>query len=100
MEITAAYLSGFLKEDIYIVQLEGSQERGKEHLVCHLKRSLYSLTQSGRQWRDCFDTFMKHYPLLHSKCDMCALPSKQNNICWYLHRQHANCQGSRGNNCI
>ena len=45
MDITSAYLNGVLEEDIYMHQPEGCLEEGKEHLVCHLKRSLYALSQ-------------------------------------------------------
>ena len=49
MDIASAFLNSTLKEDIYIFQPEGMQERGKEYLVCHLKRSLYGLKQSERE---------------------------------------------------
>jgi hypothetical protein len=39
-----------LEEDIYMVQPEGFVEPGKEHLVCHLKKSLYGLKQRPHQW--------------------------------------------------
>lgn len=71
MDITAAYLNGTLKEDIYMYQPEGCKEKGKEHLVCHLKRSLYGLKQSGREWNKCFDSFLKDFGLLRSKSDPC-----------------------------
>lgn len=71
MDITAAYLNGTLKEDIYMLQPEGMQQQGKEHLVCHLKRSLYGLKQAGREWNECFDTFLKEFGLLRSKSDPC-----------------------------
>lgn len=71
MDITAAYLNGTLNEDIFMFQPEGCKEEGKEHLVCHLKRSLYGLKQSGREWNKCFDTFLKDFGLLRSKSDPC-----------------------------
>jgi hypothetical protein len=43
MDINAAYFNGTLNEGIYMSQPEGTAEKGKEHLVCHLKRSLYGL---------------------------------------------------------
>jgi hypothetical protein len=39
-------------------QPEGFIVPGKEDLVCKLKRSLYGLKQSPRQWYKRFDTFM------------------------------------------
>ena len=42
-------------------QPEGFQVKGKENLVCRLKKSLYGLKQAPRQWYKKFDAFMlKH----------------------------------------
>ena len=41
-----------------MTQLEGFKEPEKEHLVCLLKKSLYGLKQSPRQWYKRFDTFI------------------------------------------
>ena len=50
MDVKTAFLNGKLKEDIFMHQPEGFIEPGKEHLVCHLKRSIYGLKQSRRCW--------------------------------------------------
>ena len=50
MDVKTAFLNGKLKEDIFMRQPEGFIEPGKEHLVCHLKRSIYGLKQSPRCW--------------------------------------------------
>lgn len=71
MDITAAYLNGVLEEDIYMAQPEGCIERGNEHLVCHLKRSLYGLRQSGRIWNTCLNDFLTSYGLRRSNADPC-----------------------------
>ena len=46
MDVTTAFLNGELKEDIYMNQPEGHAEKGKELLVCKLKKSLYGQRQS------------------------------------------------------
>lgn len=59
MDVIAAFLNGKLKEQIYMQQPPGFEEPGKEHLVCLLKRSLYGLKQSSRQWYEEIDTYLQ-----------------------------------------
>jgi hypothetical protein len=46
----AASLNTSLKEDIYMHQLQGFEAPGEEDKVIHLKRAIYGLRQSGREW--------------------------------------------------
>jgi len=50
MDVSSAFLNGDLDEEIYMAQPEGFAAQGQEHLVCRLKKSLYGLKQSPRQW--------------------------------------------------
>ena len=45
-----AYLNASLKENIYMRQPRGFEAPGEEDKVIHLKRAIYSLRQSGREW--------------------------------------------------
>jgi hypothetical protein len=49
MDVSSSFLNGSLDEEIYMAQPEGFAAPGQEHLVCHLKKSLYDLKQSPGQ---------------------------------------------------
>ena len=52
MDVKTAFLNGELDEEIYMTQHMGFEVKGQERKVCKLKRSIYGLKQSSRQW--CF----------------------------------------------
>ena len=50
MDVKTTFLHGYLEEEIYMKQLEGFTMKGKEELVCKLKKYLYGIKQSPRMW--------------------------------------------------
>lgn len=58
MDVKTAFLHGDLKEELYMTQPEGFIVKGKEGLVCKLKKSLYGLKQAPKKWYKKFDSFM------------------------------------------
>ncbi|WVZ00881.1 hypothetical protein V8G54_026950 [Vigna mungo] len=72
LDVKTTFLHGDLKEEIYMKQLEGFEEPGKEHLVCRLKKSLYGLKQAPRQWYKKFDSFMIQHNFKKTSADHCV----------------------------
>lgn len=66
-----AFLHGYLDEQIYMQQPEGFKEPNKEEYVCLLKKSLYGLKQSPKQWYKRFDLFMVSHGYTHCEYDRC-----------------------------
>ena len=72
LDVKTAFLHGELEEDIYMQQLEGFTTSGKEDYVFLLKRSLYGLKLSPRQWYKRFDSFIISHDFKRSSFDSCV----------------------------
>ncbi|KAH9670351.1 hypothetical protein KPL70_016951 [Citrus sinensis] len=58
LDVKTAFLHGRLQKEILMAQPKGFEEPLKKDHVCLLKKSLYGLKQSPRQWYLRFDEFM------------------------------------------
>ncbi|KAG5549867.1 hypothetical protein RHGRI_014986 [Rhododendron griersonianum] len=76
LDVKTAFLHGDLEEEIYMEQPEGFKEKGKENLVCKLKKSLYGLKQAPRQWYKKFDSFMVDHGYSRTTSDHCVFVKK------------------------
>jgi hypothetical protein len=50
LDVKTVFLNGDLKEEIYMDQSDEFQIKCQEGKICRLKKSLYGLKQSSRQW--------------------------------------------------
>ncbi|GJZ12758.1 retrotransposon protein, putative, ty1-copia subclass [Tanacetum coccineum] len=69
LDVKTAFLYGNLEEVIYMRQPPGFEQGNK---VCLLKKSLYGLKQSPRQWYKRFDEYMLSNGFKRSSYDSCV----------------------------
>jgi hypothetical protein len=72
LDVKTTFLYGDLEEEIYMDQPNGFIVLGKKNFVCKLKKSLYGLKQSPRQWYNKFDSFMIANGFKMSLYDSCV----------------------------
>jgi len=60
MDVKAYFLYGDLEKEVYMNQPERFVSTGKENLVC-LKRSIYELKQTSKQWYQNFNDTITSY---------------------------------------
>nr|GEV13999.1 hypothetical protein [Tanacetum cinerariifolium] len=61
MNVKTVFLNGYLGEDIYMVQPEGSVDPKHPKKVCKIQRSIYYLKQVSRSWNKRFDEEIKKF---------------------------------------
>ena len=61
MDVKIAFLNGFLKEELYMMQPEGFVDPKGANKVCKLQRSIYGLVQASQSWNIRFDEVIKAY---------------------------------------
>src|SRR6266498_2953399 len=63
MDVKTAFLNGYLKEELYVMQPESFVDPKGANKVCKLQRSIYGLVQASRSWNIRFDSVIKEYGL-------------------------------------
>ena len=61
MDVKTAFLNGYLKEELYMMQPKVFVDPEGANKVCKLQRSIYGLVQASRSWNIRFDSVIKAY---------------------------------------
>ena len=79
LDVKTTFLHGDLEEKKFMEQPEGFVQNRNKRFVCKLKKSLYGLRQSPRQWYKKFDSFMVSQNFTRSEYDHCVYFKKLEN---------------------
>ena len=71
MDVKTAFLNGFLKKELYMMQPEGFVDPKGANRVCKLQRSIYGLVQASRSWNIRLDNLIKAYSFIRTCCEAC-----------------------------
>ena len=69
MDVKTTFQNGELVENVFMAQPKGFVMRGKEHMGCHFRRSIYGLKQASRQWYIKFDQTIRKFGFEENKED-------------------------------
>jgi hypothetical protein len=78
--IQTAFLYGTVKEELYMQQIEGYEDKDHPEWVYLLLKALYSLRQASRAWHDKIAGFLKKYELQQADVDPCVYYSSAQGI--------------------
>lgn len=78
MDVKTAFLNGDLEENIYMAQPKGFVVEGKEHMGCHLKKSIYGLKQTSKQWYLKFHETIRKFGFSKNQEDNCVYAKFKN----------------------
>ena len=71
MDVKTAFLNGFIKEELYMIQPEGFVNPNGANKMCKLQRSIYGLVQASRSWNIRFDKLIKAYSFIWTCSESC-----------------------------
>ena len=64
MDVKTAFLNGFIKEELYMMQQESFVNPKGANKICKLQRSIYGLVQASWSWNIRFDKLIKAYSFI------------------------------------
>jgi hypothetical protein len=71
MNVKMAFLNGDLLKNVYMAQPKCFTINGKEHMWCHLRKSIYGLKQASRQWYLKFNETIRSFGFKENEEDNC-----------------------------
>ena len=71
MDVKTAFLNGFIKEELYMMQQEGFVNPKGANKMCKLQRSIYGLVQASQSWNIRFDKLIKAYSFIQTCSEAC-----------------------------
>lgn len=85
VDVTGAYLYGDLDDDIYMEEPEGFESASDGSVVCKLRKSIYGLKQSARQWNKKFTDVLHTVGLKQTKSDSCLFTNDCHSLFFALY---------------
>ena len=71
MDVKTAFLNGFLKEELYMMQPEGFVDPKGADKIRKRQRSIYGLVQASRSWNIHFNKLVKEYSFIQTCGEAC-----------------------------
>ena len=84
MDVKTAFLNGFLKEELYMMQPEGFVDPKGANKMCKLQRSIYGLVQASRSWNIRFAELIKAYSFIQTCGEACIYKKVSRSITTFL----------------
>jgi hypothetical protein len=72
MDVKTTFPNGDFEKKVYMAQPKGFVEKGKEHMGCHLKKSIYGLKQASMQWYLKFHETIRKFGFDENEEDNCV----------------------------
>jgi hypothetical protein len=78
-DVKMAFTQAPLEDEIFMYEPEGFETEGTERNVCRLKKSLYGLKQSARNWQLLLKTYFHQNNISPTHADPCVFSVKKEN---------------------
>jgi len=69
MDVKSAFLNGYLKEEVYVMQPPGFENTEFPHHVFKLDKALYGLKQAPKAWYEHLSNFLLENGIRRAKVD-------------------------------